>query len=90
MANIYFLDLERFHSDPPAVMFPAMVDGRKVNCRISAMALVARFRAANESEGALLDAYRANRSAIRAAAQKKIRQGARDDDGAINLSEFDF
>jgi hypothetical protein len=90
VANVYFPDLERCNVDPPAIVFPAMVDGRKVYCRISAAALMSRFRAANETEQSLLHAFRANRSAIRAAAQRKIKQGALQVDGAIELGTSDF
>jgi Protein of unknown function (DUF1488) len=88
--DVYFPDVERYNFDPPAVVFPAMVDGRRVNCRISASALVARFRAADEAEASLLDAFRTHRSAIRSAAQKKIRQGFHQADEAILLTKSDF
>jgi hypothetical protein len=90
MADVYFPDLERCNFDPPAIVFPAMVDGRRIYCRISATALVSRFHADDDAEASLLDAFRANRSAIRSAAQRKIRHGVRDADGLVVLTEADF
>ncbi|HDR9494643.1 DUF1488 domain-containing protein [Burkholderia stabilis] len=53
----------------PALTFPALVEGRRVRCAITAEALEDHFRAASPREPDLVDAFSRHRPAIERAAR---------------------
>lgn len=53
----------------PALAFPALVEGRRVRCAITAEALEDHFRAASSREQDLVDAFARHRAAIERAAR---------------------
>ncbi|AIO38213.1 hypothetical protein DM40_4437 [Burkholderia cenocepacia] len=53
----------------PALSFPALVDGRRVRCAITAEALEDHFRAMSSREQDLVDAFAHHRAAIEQAAR---------------------
>ncbi|HVL09822.1 MAG TPA: DUF1488 domain-containing protein [Burkholderiaceae bacterium] len=58
-----------YHGADLRLAFPAMVDGRQVECRISAEALKDHFGAKSVRETDLHDAFKAHRAEIESAAR---------------------
>ncbi len=74
--DIRFLDEETDFSLPRnCVTFPALVDGTRVLCVVSARLLVEKFRAATEDVGQLKKAYYSGKVAIQEAARQLIEAG---------------
>ncbi|HDR8999493.1 TPA: DUF1488 domain-containing protein [Burkholderia vietnamiensis] len=58
----------------PALSFPALVEGRRVRCAITAEALEDHFRAASPREQDLVDAFSRHRPAIERAARSLLEE----------------
>ncbi|BCQ28988.1 DUF1488 domain-containing protein (plasmid) [Caballeronia sp. NK8] len=71
--NIRFLpEPPAYLADEPALMFGALVDGRRIDCTISAEALEEHFGAASSREDDLQCAFEINRAVIEGAAEQLL------------------
>jgi hypothetical protein len=73
MMNITFPQERPEYGGPdPVLAFPAVVNGERIRCAITAEALEDHFRAASLREDDLIGAFDANRRAIEHAAQRML------------------
>lgn len=85
--QILFPRVQQLTFDNAGVEFPAIVDGRRVPCKISREALDDHFKA--ETEGPL-HAFLKHRSEIEAKARELIEQQKSRPDGSILINTFDI
>ena len=85
--QISFAREQQLTFDNSGVDFPAIVDGRRILCKISAEALDDHFSA--EKEGTL-HAFLRHRSEIEAKARELIEQQKSQPDGSILINTFDI
>jgi hypothetical protein len=73
MMNIVFpADAPRYRADNLTVVFPALVDGRQIDCAISVEALEDHFNVASIDESGWLAAFSASRDAIHTCARRHL------------------
>ncbi|CAI8696570.1 DUF1488 domain-containing protein [Burkholderia cepacia] len=63
-----------YSGQEPALAFPALVEGRRVQCAITAAALEDHFLAASPREPDLVAAFSCNRPAIECAARRMLEE----------------
>jgi hypothetical protein len=71
--NIVFpADAPRYRADNLTVVFPALVDGRRIDCAISVEALEDHFNVVSIDERGWLAAFTASRDVIHACAHRHL------------------
>jgi hypothetical protein len=76
----------RYDFDRDCLAFRARVEGKLVDCLVTAELLMARFGARDMSEDAMREAFRAHRAEIEALARSHIETGWIDEDGRVFLT----
>jgi hypothetical protein len=85
------LDPDYVRHDPSreAVLFRAMLDGKRVNCAVSREALNDLTRSSHSQTEQLIEAYRSNIIKIAAVAERKARANWFETDGSILVQTAD-
>lgn len=87
IVKIVFLEEQQVGIGSSSVKFPALVDGRRVMCKISGEALDDHFGADMEGE---LNAFLKHRGQIETKARKLIEQQSFQPDGSILIRSLDI
>lgn len=83
---VEFLPDSRFNDGRETVDFVALADGRRVECRVSAEALMDSFGGDFEDQ---MENFRTHRQSIEAAARRRIIEQQFEPDGSIVLTTRD-